>query len=792
MTDVEFYQPRRVKEINSDDTNNKSNALSCSLRDVVGKNNRVFLLGNAGIGKSTELKILCKDLNTEIVSLRSFPAGLTIKKFLPKSISLKKKLNQVIVFDGLDEVANIYDTLSHIEIFLRDYKEVKVVISCRTNIYEKYGVNLEGFKIFILEPLSDREKLDLIKCKIGVELKYPQYKSYQNFLGTPFAINQFCDFYTSQGVFPKTQEELWNLFIEQELETLSKSHLQKREKDLDVFHIKECLQEVAIINELMSSNFIEGINLYTLLGKEDKAILEQISFIEHIPNSKRFGFRHKIYQEFFAAQYLKSFDFNKILELIVLDDTVQRTKPSLFNVISFLLNILDTDKFNKLKGWLLLNEPDILLLCEEDRLDKNTQKEVFEKYFNNEVINTTFWIQRNNRFPLERLAKFADIDYLINIVKKDSNHRITMSAFDVLCCVPNSATNKEITTLFYDSIIGNSKYQEHCFEAYIYNNFDLFNNDQFHSLLDYLTTSNNLAIQHCIIKALSKDINQKRYFGFLLTALDKLYLEYEEKQEDNVVRMTTHYVAEIIIDISDIESFFELIQILNNTEYSLKLSDVYKEKFVNRFNEKVISILYTDKIYLERFIHIIMTALKLNGNDFINYAIKILVNCDNNFSIVQRIICNYGITVENSVVLCELVDDNVLEYLLKEYNGGILRDVGEKELRYLRNRLFQKNNQIGYIFEREFIEAGFSFIDLLETEQDRLRENKRTIDDFNVLFDINAVKNLILKVFKDNNVDTLSRALILDIESDWLKENPFFSYRNSIYEILYMKFYLQF
>lgn len=784
MTDIKFYQPRRVREIGSEYHINEYENDSSSLRDALEKNSKVFLLGNAGTGKSTELKVLCRDLNTKIISLRNFTIGTKIKKYLPKSISLKKKPDQILIFDGLDEVSSIENFLSHFENFLLEYDQVKVVISCRTNVYQKYGIRLKEFKTFILEPLLVEQKVAFIESKIKIEVSHLEFIQYENFLDTPFNIVQFCDYYLSKGAFPSSQSELWDLFIERELEVLSKDHLKKREESLDVYHIKDCLQEVSIINELMSSNFIEGNDLYTLLGKDDKALIEQISFIEQIPNSKRYGFRHKIYQEFFAAQYLNLLDVDKILEIITLDDVVKKTKPSLFNVISFLMNILESSKFEELKNWLLLNEPDILLLCEENRLKKETQNEIFKEFFENEVINTTLWIQRNNRFPLARLAKFADIDYLFKVIHKDSNHRITLSALEVLCISPNAGFNDSITSLLYDYILEN-KYQSNCFEFYVKNNFDITNRNQFYEILVHLKSSNDLGIHHDIIKALSKDINKVENFDFFTNSLDKLYLDYEEKQKDRVVRFTTYYLERILIEISDDDKFFELINILNDRDYSLKITDFNKENFLVKLIDKTVSIIKKDEKYLNVFLKITMSNLELRLTDFSSYAIEVLNLCNSNFSLVKYISYTYGINKYSSIILSELVNNESLEFLIEQFRNHPLNEEVETGVLYLRNRLFVKNRELAYLFEEKFINEGVNFISLLKTEDQYLIESNERIDSFNDLFDVNVVKGLIQNIFEKNDVIEMSFSYILEVERAWLNANPTFNQRNSIYEILF-------
>lgn len=76
------------------------------------------------------------------------------------------------------------------------------------------------------------------------------------------------------------------------------------------------MEKVAFTNELMQQNYILDDNLYELLGKQDKSVFEQISFIEKLPDSENYTFRHKNYQEFFSARFLSVLDSAEIISIL--------------------------------------------------------------------------------------------------------------------------------------------------------------------------------------------------------------------------------------------------------------------------------------------------------------------------------------------------------------------------------------------------------------------------------------------------------------------------------------------
>ena len=179
---IKYYEPRFIK-------NSKNNIellfseeeSKQTLLDLSKNNDKIVLLGNPGIGKTTELLLLFEKLwELKDVEL-NFPFFINLKNF-----RLSTEFEDLILFeewkelpsitfilDGLDEISNINDFISELEIFLKKYedKKINVVISCRTNIYEKYIVKIFGFKYFYLDSLNDKQINKILENKCNSTLK---------------------------------------------------------------------------------------------------------------------------------------------------------------------------------------------------------------------------------------------------------------------------------------------------------------------------------------------------------------------------------------------------------------------------------------------------------------------------------------------------------------------------------------------------------------------------------------------------------------------------------------------
>ena len=123
-----YYEPRFIK-------NSKNNIellfseeeSKQTLLDLSKKNDKIVLLGNPGIGKTTELLLLFEKLwELKDVEL-NFPFFINLKNF-----RLSTEFEDLILFeewkelpsitfilDGLDEISNINDFISELEIFLK-------------------------------------------------------------------------------------------------------------------------------------------------------------------------------------------------------------------------------------------------------------------------------------------------------------------------------------------------------------------------------------------------------------------------------------------------------------------------------------------------------------------------------------------------------------------------------------------------------------------------------------------------------------------------------------------------
>ena len=798
---MDNYEKRYIRreEINYFTINEENETLEQFLQEK----NRIVLLGNAGIGKTTELKYLFNSLWDKREEQQNFPFFITLKNFRETStfedlIPLKEWRELPIItfiLDGLDEIANIQDFISSLELFFNQYKEYKinVVVSCRTNIYEKYITKIDNFKYVFLEGLSELQINNIFKRESGIPLPFNELNRFKSFLENPFNLNLFCDYYKGHKEFTNNQLEIWNIFIEKELSFLNKEKFKKREF-INIPHIKHCLEKVAIVNELMQQSFILESDLYNLLGRGNE-IFEEVSFIEKAPNSNIFTFRHKNYQEFFAAKYLANKNEENILSFIKINSEINKTKPSLFNTIGFLLNILQKDKFENIKDWLLNNEPEILFLVEKDKLNVRQKNNIFEKYFTNIAIEKKHWFAGAQPFSMNKMAEFANIDFLISVINKNIHFRATISALNVLAFTECSDENdNKIKNTLKAIILSDNQIQESLqikSEA-----LRTFREKEFYKdisflkeITAYFKDNYSQEVHYLIITILHKLENIDNYFDILKNSLYKLYKIDPNREKDNVIRGTKEYFAQIALKIQNRDNFAEILKIIVDDDFDVKISEFYTQNFKEKFIKKILSFTIPD----ENIPSIIDVFMQLDDCQLSNlynpnniFPTLISEMSDQKINVFKYIIDKYGVTENNYMIIPLFNDEKCIDYLVEKYKEKTIK-ISDDTLSTIRFYYSTHNYRSALYFDNHFSFLGHTFPNILYTEEEIEENNKKCIkasqENYDILFDRQKIEQRITKIFKDNDITKISVDMLRKLEYESYRNNSYYGVRNSLYSL---------
>jgi hypothetical protein len=587
---------------------------------------------------------------------------------------------------------------------------------------------------FYLKDLSQYESLELLKIKCGNIIDKIGYQdALLDFLKTPFHIEIVADFINQKQTLPKNTAELWKTYISNRLTVDENEKLKKI--TLNIPLIEEFSKKTSIINEFMKSNTFDESNLFRILNKNSNEFIEfkKNPLIELQKNTKIWNFEHRNIQEYFAAIAISEMDFEKIIDFIQIQNT-SKTHPSLFNAITFLMNILEGNKSQELINWLVLNEPELLFKADSDRITIEVKIKLFQQYFNSECIEKTFWIDTNKTFSKKEIADFGNcetnFDYLLKKITDSSNHfRVIISAIELLSFFTIPFNKKEILKSNFINLLNDEdtsfSIKSNIIECIHSRNLAKEDKKYFNEIFKIFKNETN------------KELNKALLLLIDYSAVDEMfwYVKAEFLRENNITkrevvdevhRGTSWVLNEMILNLESSDNFIEVIYYYFIENINRDLDKIQLENVHNKFilfdeNEDDFMIRFMNKLNFQvKFRHQDNSILK----DFISkskpnsqlYAFGFLLD-----SIPFSDIDYFLSTISNS--------ESIILVAEKFKKGEIEKT---EEIEFFRNRLNNtQSRKLGKEFNDLMINYGFSFKDECWTDEKYEFEVLKYIDSIN-------------------------------------------------------------
>lgn len=335
---------------------------SCDLIHEIKDHKRIVLLGDAGMGKSTELKHLCYQLK----DAGYLPIHLRLDNYQNPNEALSILSEQadkiVLVLDGLDE-AKIENAKRVIERFSDYYPNSRIVVSCRNSAYAN---TLKDFETYELGFLVFSEVKGYLDNQLGSfsdtflrywSERYP-YNPLQ-LINNPFFLIKICEYVQANGNRPPNSlAEVFEYFITNALELRLKDISRYGDGNFEKQR-ESCiksLEKLAFVMECRGESVISKVDLKAVIPDDNERdeLLGKSSLIE-VQDNESWRFVHNNFQEYLAAKVLaRAKSLSALKRIIAAKPHFERLKLSWINTLFFLFGIVDKNELIKhqLSQWL--------------------------------------------------------------------------------------------------------------------------------------------------------------------------------------------------------------------------------------------------------------------------------------------------------------------------------------------------------------------------------------------------------------------------------------------------------
>jgi hypothetical protein len=767
-----------------------------NITDVIFRINKIILLGNPGIGKSTELKKLAEniwvDKNNELIpvfrNLKNFTKISSMEDFV--ILNYKSYENLLFILDGVDEIVDIEDFISKLENFIFNNEKIKIVISCRTNVFQKFVKNIFDFKAFRLEDLTFEQGKKLLNKKINYNIDFDIHDNNLviDFLKNPFQINLLADYINRNRSLPNNNLVLWESYIESRLSNDRNDKFKRTNLNIPI--IKKCSSKISLINELMKSNLITEENIFDALNEMQNNFGEFLKtpFLDKNTGKEEYFFEHRNIQEYFAALLLSKHSFEKILNIILIKDS-NKIHPSLNNTVTFLINILEGETFGHLLSWLIVNEPEILFKADKNRIS-NFTKRVFQDYFTNHCVNKTFWINTKSSLTVKEIAEFADsidnYNFLINHIKENKHFRVVVSAIEILSFFNLNSINKvDETKHFFIEILKNEEYSiavkssvVNCIGLQLFTKNDISYLD---SILSIFKESSNKELNRAILSLLIDENDIDRYFEFIYKEFLFENNIVEREIDDKVLRGTNYVIIKLIINLKDSNNFIKIVKYFFDHNNRFYVSEYELKEIVDKSLE-------FDKKNPDFTLRLLKELIDKKDNFYFENELNDLITNSTNeskFKVIEYLLSNYSfneISHELSLIVDDKTIDIVVDFLIEKL------ETEPQEIEIFKNRLSNKKDRsLGKYFYQKFKDLGFIFKEKWYSDHEiqKYREDfkNKPQENFNLLFKRDKLLDKIKEIFNDSN-ERLDIEMYFSIEKNWYKINGHSQRIDTSYEIV--------
>ena len=761
-----------------------------SLDQLMVSSKRVVLLGDAGSGKSTELKNLHHKLSQGgspfipiLQRFNSYTPVLGLEGFLPDFWKEVPSNLLLIIWDGLDEIEpkNFNTVVRQINTFSEKHREIRILISCRTNFYE-LPINDSNSTLPRFEPYLIND-LNLKDVKGYYDRKYSTTKSdiflnevfdnnLSDLITKPFFLMLLADRFNQDQRLQLNRAELYEMFLFNRIE-LDQNHFKTtvdlRSKKQEILLL---LQNVALSMEILSKNQIKESEILSLItSAEFNSLKYCTAFKKKDGEEDIWQFEHNNIQEFLAAKALSNLEFYKVAQFIAFAPNYQKLIPSWVNTLAFLFSILDSesDLFQKLLQWMLKNEKEVIVKFEPDKVAENLRVQIFQGIFNHYKIHDV-WIS-SNKFSDKELARFgqseSNLHFLIEEIKSEENTRtVQINAIHLIGYfqIENNVLRTEIETLLLEQIDRNIS-DPNFIHTVIYSLkwAGFIEASTIEKLMEQVGSQKNQYIRAAMYAILLKSDALENYVNYLIEGYELLDKKISGERDDVSLMDEGWNLKECVKSIKTPKGIKEIVEYISKStriEYGHDSGKVIEAIVSNAMGayEKDNSVFNSLLIWFEKDIR----KFRLEKT-------SIVLRFFNQTNTREKAFHGIWTSKEDdkernkSLAIAKLINPELMQFVIDEY---LNRNLTKKELEGIYFDMGWVNNENRDQFEK-LIHKKTDFV-IKKPEQidhQALRKEKLKID-FILLFDQQAFKKATLGVFEEEQKDVLSFDELFEIKKE--------------------------
>jgi hypothetical protein len=550
--------------------------------NILSKDKKIIILGEAASGKTYLLKSIADSLNSDDLHFAFYCKLNTyidkeLDTFIPDKYSIINKNRIVLILDGLDEIEEKYkgNFFKRLKDFNNKNIDTAVIISCRNNSYKNEKNLLEEYQEYLLGDFNDEELLNFLQLKninYNDFMKKIENKDYGSMVKNPFYLNILCDFYIANTSFPKKTE-----FLSKSIE-----HIFSKDKNkytMSLYNIDDiqklqrtAIQKLGFILECLGRNYLSDDELRTFINRKDYRYIKYCGLISF--NNNNWSFIHNNFGEYLASLELAKLTKDEF-ELAVLNKKNKKIKYSWYNTVAFY--IMNTPN-NTILEYTLKNNPELVFNVEKDKIPEDKKKLIFKKILDYYMINK-IWIPAqflyNNKF-IEFFSVTEVYEYLCDIIIKNEHYVKTHNALEIMINMINYISSNRIFEIINKSlylkdyskddkknflyILANGGYGDESFLRKIIE--DLKNEEEQYLRTGYFYYINKMNLVDSMIKEI---FNFKSSVGKIVVA--KWKNDDNDDDESNITLADEHFeFSKMFKNIKQIESINFFIEELKKDE----------------------------------------------------------------------------------------------------------------------------------------------------------------------------------------------------------------------------------